>query len=532
MGYYKENGGDIMKKWFALLLAIAMLGTTAFAAVDPCPNTTEFPLTEEPITISCLNWAYSYTRGEFKDQMFWSKLEEMTGIHIEFETYYSDIQEKLSLTLASYDLPDMFYKINLSNTNIWKYAQDDVFAPISDYLDVMPSFNYQLENMPGLKKAISMSDGKFYGFPYIVSCDAATTLPIYVNGEWLDALNYETVPNTLEGLEEMLIAARDSDMNGNGEADEIPLIATGITSIYNVFKGSFGLATRGTTASYIDIGPEGDLRFYAVDEGWRDMLSHLNKLYNEKLLYQEIFTADITTMTALGEQNRLFLSPCNIVDYFGETYKEDYIGVYEPFVGPTGEPFYAVSGNPVATQNTFISTTNEYPAETLAMIDWFYSDEGVRTYFMGWEDLTWVRDEEGKVIYSDFVTKNPDGLNSEEVLGSYVPWAGGANPSMAENLYFGNMYKPMAREVAEALKKFGPVETWGNFPYSDADSTRLATLKTDIETYIAEMSAKFITGEASLESDWETYLNTLSTIGLDELMEIYQRGLEAYEANA
>ena len=519
-----------MKRIFAVLLALGLLCTTAFAAVDPCPNTTEFPIVDEPITITCMNWAYSYTRGEFSEQMFWKELEKMTNIHIEFETYYSDIEEKFSLALAANVLPDFFYKINTSKTNVWKYAQDEVFVPVSDYLDVMPSFSYQLDNMAGLRKAIAQSDGKIYGLPYIVSCDAACTMPIFVNGTWLKELGYDEMPDNLEGLKKILIEVRDSDMNGNGEADEIPLAATYVGTIYNMFKGSFGLATRGTTVSNIDADENGNLRFYAAADGWRDELRFLNELYTEKLLYQEIFTSDIPVITALGEENRLFLAPVNIPDYFGETHRAEFIGVEKPFAGEYN--LYSIASAPCGgNQNTFVSTDNKYPAETFAMLDWFYSDEGVRTYFMGFEDITWNYDEEGNVVYSDYVLHNPDGLNTEEVLGSYVPWAGGRNPSMAENRYFGNMYNGVARKTAEALAKFGPEEVWiTGMPYSDEDATRLATLKTDIDNFVSEQAAKFVTGELNLDTDWDSYLSTLNAIGLEELMAIYQRGLDAYNS--
>ena len=49
-------------------------------------------------------------------------------------------------------------------------------------------------------------------------------------------------------------------------------------------------------------------------------------------------------------------------------------------------------------------------------------------------------------------------------------------------------------------------------------------------TYLNESQAKFITGNLSLDTDWDAYVATLQQIGLTELMEIYQRGLDAYEA--
>lgn len=529
-----------MKKLCALILVLVLLSSALSAmaetvkqpTVDPIENTTQFPLVDEPVTITCMNWAYSYTRGNFEDQVFWKKLEEMTGIHIDFSTYYSDIEEKFALALTDVDLPDMFYKINLNKNDVWKYAQDDVFAPISDYLDVMPNFSYQLEHMAGLKEALTMPDGKIYGFPYLITCGAALTLPIYVNGTWLEKLGIEEMPTTTEGLKELLITVRDSDANGNGEADEIPLISTDLNNVIGMLRGAWGIANRGSTAPGIDLDADGNLRFYKAADEYRDMLSYIHELYAEGLLYSEIFTSDIPVLTAMGEQDRLFMAPCNIVDYFGETHKDEYIGVYTPFAGPDGTQMYTIASNPVSRMNTFISTDNPYPAETCAMIDWFYSDEGVRTYFMGWEGETYEWDENGNCVFTDFVTNNPDGMNAEEVLGSYVPWAGGRNPSMAENKYFGNMYNPMSRDVAASLMEYGPDEIWPAFTYSDEDSNRMVVLKNDIDTYVNECEAKFITGEMNLETDWETYVSTLETIGLTELMEIYQRGLDAYNAAA
>lgn len=443
-----------MKRWLAVVLTLILLTGTSALALDPLPFQGSFPIVEEPITLTCFNWAFTYTRGEFKDQLFWKELEALTGIHIEFETYFSDVDEKLALKLATLDLPDFFYKINQSSINVFKYASDEVFAPISPYLaEHAPHFSYQLQNLPALEATVTMPDGNIYGFPYLVTAAPATTVPMFVNQGWLEQLGYEAMPNTLEDLKALLMAVRDADLNDNGDpSDEIPLISNSVNHVVNMFLGSFGLATRGTTAPKIDMDPDGKLRFYPVQEEFRDLLRYVRDLYANKLIYQEIFDVTTPIVTALGEQDLLFMGIFNIRDYVGETHKNDFGGIYEPFAGPTGEQFYSIRTNPISLQNTFISTTNPYPAETVAMVDYFYSDEGVRMYFMGFEDITYSQDAEGRVVYSDLVTNNPDGLGKEEVLGMYVPWAGGRNPSMAEDRYFGyNMYPPLEQSITASL---------------------------------------------------------------------------------
>ena len=524
-----------MKRILSVLLVtlLALPGVAALAAVDPTPNLGKLPISDVPITITCFNWAHSYTRGEYQDLMIWAELEKLTNIHIEFETHFTDWEEKLALKLATNDLPDLFYKTNQNNANVFKYAQDEVFAPITPYLaDWAPNFSYQMDNMPNLRPAITMPDGEIYGFPYLITASAYMSLPMFVNHVWLEKLGLDALPNTLDGLKEVLIRVRDEDLNGNGVKDEIPLLFPAEAAF---MYGTFGLATRGTSAPYIDIGPDGELRFYLAADGYREMLTYLNDLYADGLIYQEIFSIQddiLPSVTALGEQNLLFFLPgFAIRDYVGTTYMNDFGGVLEPFIGPSGMQGYSMSINPVAAQNTFISTTNPYPAETVAMIDYFYSDEGVRMYFMGFEGITYEWTEDGRCIYNDYVSNNPDGLNREEVLGGYVSWAGGANPSMAEDKYFGNMFPPVETAISRALMAYTPKEVWGSFRYSAEDSDRMTVLRADIDAYIKEMRAKFISGSANIETEWDTYIKTLKQIGLDEYMGIHKRGYEAYLGN-
>ena len=61
------------------------------------------------------------------------------------------------------------------------------------------------------------------------------------------------------------------------------------------------------------------------------------------------------------------------------------------------------------------------------------------------------------------------------------------------------------------------------------DTTRLATLEQDINTYVTDMKAKFITGNTSF-GEWDSYKDTLNKMGFDELMQIYQRGLDDYNS--
>lgn len=116
-------------------------------------------------------------------------------------------------------------------------------------------------------------------------------------------------------------------------------------------------------------------------------------------------------------------------------------------------------------------------------------------------------------------------------MGDYVCWSGGGNPSVADDTHFGNFLIPETTvEAAQALKAYTPEEIWGVFNYAAEDSSRISVLTTDISTYLADMTAKFITGEAGFDQ-WEAYKENVEKMGLEEYREIVQRTVDRYEEN-
>ena len=488
----------------------------------------EFPIVEEPITLKCFATYGAYNKGDFNELPIWKEYEKKTNIKVEFEAYpMGDHTEKFSLKMATNDLPDFFMKVSLSNSDITKYAQEGSLVPITPYLeDYAPNYFKQVENDSNLKATVTNSDGNIYGFAYLVTSGPAQTRPIFINEKWLGKLG-EKVPSTTDELKQLLIKVRDADLNGNGKADEIPLISNNVNLVDHMFRGSFGVGSRGYTN--IDIDPEGNLRYIPTSDEYKQLLVYLNELYTEKLIYQEIFDGDLAALAALGEQNQVFMATMNLRSYLGETYKENFGGIYEPFEGPNGDKVNSLRQNTVSGQNTFITADNPYPEATVRWIDYFYSEEGIRLYFMGIEGETYEFDSEGIPRYTDLVAKNPEGLTSEEVLGKYLAWGGGSNPSIAEDTCFGNIYPELEKEITQSLLQYAPDEVWGPFTYSMEDTTRLATLEQDINTYVTDMKAKFITGNTSF-GEWDSYKDTLNKMGFDELMQIYQRGLDDYNS--
>ena len=530
------------RRGFALLLAVTvMVSLVACQEKEKKPAESSVPANgseisgqeskqEETVTLQAFAVEGPYTKGDFNDLPLWKTAEEATGVKVVFEsTPSASASEKLGLKFASNQLPDLFFKCALGNNDITRYAQEGSLIPLDQYLDKnAPNFSQYLNDDVSIEKNIRMADGHIYGFPYLVTAaPSRISAKYFMNEKWLEAQDL-TMPKTTEELLEMLRKMKGYDFNQNGEADEIPLAVESYNHLALGLMGAFGLLTRGGAQQTWDIDPQTDeLRFVKTTDQYKEYLEYVHTLYEEKLIDQECFTMDLTKLTAKAQQNILGLVITMNTNYLGD-YKEDYTYLPAALIGPHGDQIYGARTIPVAGQNTFLTSVNNYPEETIKWVDYFYSDEGIEAYFMGVKGETYEIGEDGKPQFTDMVTNNPDGLNMEEVLGRYVCWSGGGNPSVADDLHFGNHLIPETTvKAAEALMASTPDEIWGTFVYSVEDTQRLSILQQDIDTYLSDMTAKFITGEVGFDQ-WDAYKQRIEQLGLEEYRQITQRALDTY----
>ena len=518
-----------MKKLLCSLLALILVMGCFGAAMAEVT----FPLSDEVITLTAFATAGPYTKGDFNDLAMWKVMEELTHIKFEFDAAPSGQGgERLGLLFASNNLPDVIFKTGISNSDVVSYAAEGQLQPIGDLLEEhAPNFNALLVATPEIYKAIVQADGQIYGFPYIVTASPSTISPkLFYNFEFVEQQGFAPA-DTLADLVEQMRAFKDSDWNGNGEADEIPLASQSLAAIMNAFKGTFGIGTRGSSSSSWDVDENGELRFIPTSDGYKEMLTFLHDIYAEGLLDQQIFTADLAYFQATAAENKVLFGFVHNTSYM-TTYTPSFIGLPAPLsVNEGDEKHWAGQSLTVSGGNTFVTGKCEYPAEVVSYFDYFYSNEGLNLFFLGIEGETYELDENGIARYTPFVTANPDGLSMEEALGTYICWSGGSNPSIADDVHFGdNLINESTATAAKNLRAFGPDMIWpGSFTYTEEESEVLADLQLDIDRIVSEKTAAFIAGNESLDN-WDAYVAAIEAAGLEEYRAIVQAGLDRYNA--
>ena len=69
----------------------------------------------------------------------------------------------------------------------------------------------------------------------------------------------------------------------------------------------------------------------------------------------------------------------------------------------------------------------------------------------------------------------------------------------------------------------------GFFKYDANENAELTAIQADITTYVDTAIAQFITGTLEInDANWENYISTLNSMGLERALEIKQVGYERW----
>lgn len=497
-------------------------------------NESGMPIVKEPITVDFFVGTSSTTaQSDWNDILIWNKYAEMTNMEVNWNQISEDaLEEKRNLALASGDLPDVFYAAQLSGLDILKYGEQGTFIKLNDLIDkYAPNLKELMKENPEIEKAMTFPDGNIYSMPNIYSPDFLSLrigATPWINREWLDTLKMD-MPETTDEFYQYLKAVKEQDPNGNGKHDEIPFGGPNINELIGWVQGSFGINNRAD--KYVDMDPNTDkMRFIPTSDGYKEMLTYVNKLYSEKLIEQNIFSIDWSQFLANGSEGKygstVFWTPA-------DTFANEAGKAYESAValkGPNGDQLFTSVLPSIAGTGEFVITNeNKNPAATVKWMDYFYSDEGAKLFYMGVEGETYEETADGKYEYLDKIVNNPEGLTLNQEIGKYLTWGGTFSPGIIKEEYFaGSESSPLAIEAAEKLKPNVPEEIWAGFTYTADENKVLSALGADIEKYVAEMRDKFITGDVPL-SEWDDYVETIEKMGLEEYMNIQKEAYKRYQ---
>lgn len=531
-------------------------GETTYDENGVSPEGT-FPIVEEPITLTVM-FPSQTAIPDIAENSFTKEYEELTGIHIEWQEVPSDsLADRVNISLSSGDMPDIYLSCGVSLSQQQAYGPQGAFVPLNDYIEQYGEVFQKIEeNVPGVADTLTMGDGNIYALPYIekcVHCEGSSKL--WINTKWLDALDMEP-PTTVDEFEDMLRRFKEEDPNGNGEADEIPLLTYEGGWHSNAMSGwltnPFVYTSPDNNYVYLD-GDEIKLSY--MQDGWKEAMSWLNKLYEEGLYYDQSLVINYDQARQLcaadGTTEDVGCFTGGTPDLPGADVSQwgPYVAL-APIEGPNGRVATWMPYSQITPTAFVITSACENPAAAFRWgVEQYNKDINYRkTFGVEGENWKYVTPGEDDVPAdaADFNTGDPAeiapfidgvgwgdeqdycwrGLGLRCDTGDYKDLR---YAQVQSGDYDTNMEHRLSVDTQEQMDPYYPdmeicVPT---LVYTEEQSATLANTESVVISYVEEMAAAFITGTSDPEADWDAYLNELSVKGVDQLLEIYQAGYDA-----
>ena len=548
-----------MKKIFVLFSSFLMLSSFLWAQPKPeWLNKGSLPLTKEKVTLKILAQSQPAVI-DFNTNGYTKWLEGRTNIDLEFTTTPAETKaatEKLNLLIASGDYPEIILNksIPLDSSAEARFGiEEKIFLPVTKYLTdpkIMPNFNAWLSKNPSARGNLAAVDGNIYGFPMISECFHCTLgQKFWINQDWLKKLGLK-MPATTEEFYRVLKAFKEKDPNGNGKADEIPLL--GATDSTNTqaepFLMSAFVLDPGMTSKLKLIVDNNNNRVLSTldQEGYKEGLKYISKLYKEGLY----FNGSIIQKTDQAKQ--LIAADPTIVGVFPANYPgimidavaqnklwRQYV-ILPPLKGPNGYASTPLFADTVLQPNQIVFTKAlKYPELAARFVDVMYSYEAsvARTYGEEGKGWRWATKGESGLDGNLAIWKNLIPYKVEPQENSWLTIGPGQQTA---EFRFGQVTEPgvdvgapegLETMLLQASKKMLPfvrkdVSILPNVKFTTVESEELQILRVELERYSENQRVSFIAGAQDIEKGWSQYVQKLRALGLPKLLGLYQIAYE------
>lgn len=538
-----------MKKLLALLLAAVMLlGLCACAETDtddtdyntpitvpsivditpPRKNTDFYPL-DTDVTLRVL-----FTEDGLGDTDASDLWERVTGVEVENLKWNN---QQMMNALAGGDIPDaIVMPWDFDKNMVYEFGQSGKFLDFTKYLDKMPNLCELIREYPEIMEVCGYpveGGSAMYSLPKVGWSNTYQSNLLYIRDDMLKEMGWDEAPQTADRFLEFIKAAQEK--YGKDDPEFVAFMPQnntymkweGNNSISATFFPAFGeLIETGLTVNADD-----EVVLGAASEQYRYYLEFMHQIWISGAFETEVYTMDSTAGKSTIQNGHCAVS---IGTHAGANIfasGEEEVSVMKPLTSKyqttkqwMKSPMINYRG---CVASAAVAEDPEKLDVLLAWLDSFYASENNPLYK---DDKTSVYGYSiTKGVVGEHWTMNPEDPN----YPGYGSWesTGKTFTNYYDALYSGNnimvpisSLKTKGQGTNENLLPYAkPISGLKNKVLSQADQDDYNDLWADLEKYISEMHAKFITGQEDLETGWDTYLNQLNRMGLEEVLEIYQR---------
>lgn len=566
----------ISKKILGLVLALAMILPLA-ACGEKTPGgssagAANVPMTEDGRPILTVGIQAKTNVTDFETNHLTTYLEEKLGCDIQFHYFSSSLGETKSqlsvMTAGSNEkLPDVIFSLNLNEEERKIYGDEGFFVDMAPYFDdpnwekakewnwhekMMYACGDNVDTYNAMMKSTRDAAGHMYGWPGYVGGGGAGSTPYagYINTKWLEAVNME-MPTTYEELVAVLRAFKETDCNGNGIMDEIPMVGSMKLGSANApfwIINNFVFAMPGNTL-VADL--DGKVYSPYITDEYRQGVKAVCDLVDEGLLSTMTWTMQDaselinmwTPADGIAKVGVVFGSPSLY------TMEENKV-LFEYQALPPLEGMHMPLSLSKASAQNFITTDCQNFDLACDFFMAFTDVDVMRIAKYGKEGEDWVevlRAEDGtpgvkKLNPSAFTGQtNTTWSKNGPFLGSSVEGSpaglGSAEPYTEEYLNSWNYKRGDLLVTAEELNEAVAVaqeagKRYFKVTYTEEEEEQNGDAEPNIFNYAKETLALFAAKEMDINSDadWNKYLNEIDKMGLETLVKNGQAAFDRQNA--
>ncbi len=464
-----------------------------------------------------------YNNVSEQDFTYFKEMEARTGVKLDLRAISMfSVSEQFSLMVTSGDYADMIEGATAYYSGGGSKAIADGFLmDMNDYLDVMPNYVAWLDSDPSYRRDITTMDG---GIAYAALFgETERNVGPQLRGDWLDALGLE-LPTTYDEYHDVLTAFQNTygaglwlDSNGAQRND---VLSAG----YNVHSNNSDPTVR--PFRVID----GVVEYSARTEDYRDYITMLHGWWQDGLIYRDFLSQQSVSSPdsslVLNNNISVWASDSGTM----ETYDSltDDIDI-RPAPLPRREPeqtlhLYDQTGK--CGDGTSISTTCVDPELAARWLDYCYTYDGTLLYDYGIEGEGLTFDGNGSPMYTDLVLNNPDMITVAcSLLYSKFGGAGVVDAYRFAPGYTEKQNQAIALWVENLDTDY---ELPGAVQFTTEESSEYSTILSDLDTYAYQATLQFITGERSIDTEWDSYLEALNSLKLEQIEALCQTAYDRY----
>jgi putative aldouronate transport system substrate-binding protein len=539
----------MLKRILPILLAVTLLFSVNYSLAESTTNgvnettiaekakmgTKIEKVTDTPVTLTMWMDVSSHDVsniiGNLQDADIIKTLEEKTGVHLELKLApVGEADTSFSLMMASGNYADIIIGFDTYYTKGGDAAIDEgIIYDLKDLVDqYAPNHKATISASSYRERGTVTDAGKMPYFcePTYMDDPGLTYGGAFIRQDLLDKLGMST-PVTYDDWHTYLTRCK----NELGMTRGLGLSYTGISK-YNAFNAGFGFEMENPADCFIPVYQvDGKVTYGPLTDGYKQYITMMAQWYSEGLIDPD-FTSTKTFDDGVAMMSSDLSSATSdhggvlgYVNGLGQAVDPNFnfVAAADP-VQTAGDQLHvgAYKGGAGLGKVAAITTACKNPEVAVKFIDQLFTDEGFMLCNYGTEGKTYNL-VDWLPVYTDLVANNDKGTVTDMLCAYAAPIVWPFETVLGRDDVSTSADMSKVWDSNDDYTYTYPT----NATLNADEKEKYSDIYPDIQSYVNEMTVKFIMGLEPLEN-YDTFVETLNSLGVQDVVSAYQSAYDRY----